>query len=100
MIRPYMDYGDFIIDSAHLSKVDKLDRIQERIIRLIEYCPSKDNRDDINVLMKRYNLESLRIRRKRNILNLMYNQSQDMENVHIKTCNISLRSAKKIKLKS
>ena len=24
MICPYMDYGDFIVDSAHVSKVDKL----------------------------------------------------------------------------
>ena len=50
MIRPYMDYGDFIIDSAHVSKIDRLDRIQDRIIRLIEYSPSKENREDINVL--------------------------------------------------
>ena len=27
MIRPYMDYGDFIIDSAHVAKVCKLERL-------------------------------------------------------------------------
>ena len=70
MIRPYMDYGDFVVDSAHISKVDKLDRIQERIVRLIEYCPLRENREDINVLLKRYNLESLRNRRKRSLLRI------------------------------
>ena len=61
MIRPYMDYGDFIIDSALASKVDKLERLQERVIRLIEYCPVKDNRKDINVLSNTYNVESLKL---------------------------------------
>ena len=46
MIRPYMDYGDFIIDSAHVAKVDKLERLQERILRLLEYCPVKENREN------------------------------------------------------
>ena len=55
---------------------------------------------DINVLLNRYNLESLRNRRKRSLLNLMYDQSHEMENVDIKSCNINLRSAKKVKLKS
>ena len=100
MIRPYMDYGDFVVDSAHVSKVDKLDRIQERIVRLIEYCPLKENREDINALLKRYNLESLRTRRKRSLLNLMYDQSHKSGNVDIKLCNINLRSAKKVRLKS
>ena len=100
MIRPYMDYGDFVVDSAHISKVDKLDRIQERIVRLIEYCPLRENREDINVLLKRYNLESLRNRRKRSLLNLMYDQSHKSGNIDTKLCNINLRSAKKVKLKS
>ena len=24
IVRPYMDYGDFIIDSAHISKIDQI----------------------------------------------------------------------------
>ena len=100
MIRPYMDYGDFVIDSAHISKIDKLDRIQHRIVRLIEYCPNIEGREDINVLLDRFNIESLKSRRKRNLVNLMYNQSREMENVCISTCNIKLRSVNKIKLKS
>ena len=100
MIRPYMDYGDFIIDSAHISKVDKLDRLQDRILRLIEYCPVKEHRHDINVLSSLYNIDSLKTRRKRALLNLMYDQSRDDNNVYVNSCNIKLRSSKKLKLKS
>ena len=53
MIRPYMDYGDFIIDSAHVSKIDKLERLQEGIVCLIVYSPIKDNQEDIDVLFLR-----------------------------------------------
>ena len=50
MILPYMDYCDFIIDSAHVSKIDKLEPLQERIVCLIEYSPIKDNQEVIDVL--------------------------------------------------
>ena len=100
MICPYMDYGDFIIDSAHVSKIDRFDRIQDRIIRLIEYSPSNENREDINVLLKRYNIEPLKTRRKLSLLNLMYKHSRQIDNVDLTSCNINLRSTKKIKLKS
>ena len=48
----------------------------------------------------RYNLDLLKIRRKRNMLKLMYDQSRENENVHENQCNITLRSVKKIKMKS
>ena len=66
MIRPYMDYGDFIVDIS--TKIDQLDRLQDRILRLIEYCPVTENKKDINVLYSDYNIEPLKTRRKRNIL--------------------------------
>ena len=100
MIRPYMDYGDFIIDSALISKTDKLERLQERILRLIEYCPVKENRKDMNVLLDSFNIESLYIRRKRNILKLMYDQSHDPDNLYTTECDINLLSSNKVKMKS
>ena len=72
MIRLYMDYGDFLIDSGHSAKVEKLERLQERIVRLIEYRPAKENHED---------LDSLKTRRKKNLLCLMYDQSRDHVNV-------------------
>ena len=51
LIRPYMDYGDFIVDSANADKIDKLERLQERIVRLIECFPVTGNREDIKILL-------------------------------------------------
>ena len=95
-----MDYGDFIIDSAHVAKVCKLERLQKRIVRLVEYCPVKENRKDINILLSSYNLDALENRRKRNIVNLMYDQSRENANIRDNSCTINLRSSKKIKMKS
>ena len=95
-----MDYGDFIIDSALISKTDRLEHLQERILRLIEYCPVKENRKDMNVLLDNFNIEPLYIRRKRNILKLMYDQSHDPDNLYTTECDINLRSSNKVKMKS
>ena len=100
MIRPYMVYGEFVVDSAHVTKVDKLERLQERLVRLIEYCPVKENWKDINVLLHEYNIEPLKTQRKRNIVNLMYDQSKENVNIRVNHCNIKLRNANKIILKS
>ena len=35
MIRPHFDYGDYVIDSGTQEKIDKLERIQDRIVRTI-----------------------------------------------------------------
>ena len=100
MIRLYMDYGDFIIDLTLSKKVEKLERIQDRIIRLVEYCPVKENRENINVLFTTYNIESLKSGRKRNLLKIMYDQSQNVDNIQTGTCDIKLHSSKKVKMKS
>ena len=60
-----MDYGDFVIDSGLSSKIDKLERLQERIILLIEYYPVEKIRKDINVLYVDYNIVPLKTRRKK-----------------------------------
>ena len=83
-----------------LIPLEKLERLQERFVRLIEYCPAKENREDINTLLSRYNLDSLKTRRKKNLLCLVYDQSRDQVNVQEQTCTIKLRSSNKIKLKS
>ena len=38
MIRPLIEYVDFIIDSGSKSLISKLDRLQERALMKIEYC--------------------------------------------------------------
>ena len=39
MIIPHMEYGDFIVDSANQISIQKLDKLQEKAIRLAEYRP-------------------------------------------------------------
>ena len=65
MIRPHFDYGDYIIDSGIQSKIEKMERIQDRIIRTFEYKHNVEERDDIDKLKTRYNIENLYIRRKK-----------------------------------
>ena len=56
MIRPHFDYGDYMIDSGTQNNIDKLERIQDRILLTIEYkCVEK--RENIDVLKARYAVE-------------------------------------------
>ena len=51
MIRPHLDYTDFVV-----------------ALPRIEYCINPDDRQDTDVLMVKYNIEELRLRRKRNLV--------------------------------
>ena len=37
MILPHLEYGDFIVDTANQFFINKLDRLQDKAIRLAEY---------------------------------------------------------------
>ena len=63
-------------------------------------CPVKENREDINTLLSLYDLDSLKTRRKTNLLCFMYDQSRENNNVLETQFSINLRGSKKIKLKS
>ena len=100
MIRPHFDYGDYIIDSGTQGKIDKLERIQDRIVRTIGYKYIANKRMDIDVLKRKYNIEKLSTRRKRNLLKVMFNQSHIRENIDHYRPKYILRSNNKIKLKT
>ena len=100
MIRPHLYYIDFVIDSASADRVNKLDNLQKKAIRRIEYCTLPANRKDIDNLQELYKIEPLRLRRKRNLTKIMYNQSLEKNNRHVSVATMTLRSANKIKLKS
>ena len=59
MIRPHLDYIDFVVDSGNSNRIKKLDRLQDKAIRRIEYCYNKESRKDISVLQEDFNIESL-----------------------------------------
>ena len=100
MIRPHLEYGDFFINSANQKCIDKIERLQERILRVIEYKSESKNQVEMSVLKKSTGIEDFAIRRKRSLLRLMFFQSKKSENIKIKELSMSLRSSKKVNLKS
>ena len=99
MIRPHLEYGDFIIDSSNVASIDKLEQFQEKCLRLSEY-QAPENRKDISILKCKYNIDDLKVRKQRSLLQLMYNQSKDFSNLSEERPYMSLRSDKKVKMKS
>ena len=59
MIRSHFDYGDYMIDSGTQKNIDKSELIQERIVRTIEYKFVLGNRENIDNLYAKYNIEKL-----------------------------------------
>ena len=54
-----------------------------KAIRRIEYCMHTENRRDKKSLSDKYKIESLRLRRKRNLVKIMYSQSTKIENLEM-----------------
>ena len=98
LIMCHLDYGDFVIDSGSKANIDRLDRLQVRTLRCIEYRLDKDRRMNLSTLYHRYNLESLESRRKRNILKMMYTESKNDANIDMYRPPRVLRSSKNIKM--
>ena len=100
MIRPHLDYIDFVIESGSADRINKLNNIQKKAIRRIEYCVTPENRIEIKTLQEKYDIEDLNLRRKRNIVKIMYAQSTLVENKKEDYANMTLRSSKKVKMKN
>ena len=86
------------MDSGTKANIDKLDRLHIRKIRCVEYCLDARNRREITDLYHRYNLEPLVMRRKHNLLKLMYNESKQPVNIDIYRPHMELRSSKNVKM--
>ena len=100
MIRPHLDYIDFVVDSGSSNRVQRLDRLQTKALRRIEYSINPEDRQDEKVLMANYKVEELKLRRKRNLVKLIYSQSKNREYIKNKPMVRTLRSTGKIKMKS
>ena len=64
MIRPYLEYVEFVIGSSTKEKVDKVDRLQNKALRRIEYCNNSEERDSYDLLECKYKIEKICVRRK------------------------------------
>ena len=95
MIRPHLEYVDFIIESGNKSMVLKLDRLQHRALRRIEYCKNSVKKNEYRELEMEYNIECLSSRRKRNLIGYMYYQGMEEMNLVKTRCDRILRSSKK-----
>ena len=100
MIRPHLDYIDFVLESGTSDRILKLDRLQEKVIRRIEYSIDKKERKEIDVLQKEFNIESLPLRRQRNLVKIVHKTSKVKANVDVSRPKIDLRSKPKVKLKN
>ena len=98
MVRPHLDYIDFVIDSSSADRVKRLDTLQNRALRRIEYCMIKEDRLSYSLLQTKYNIEDLRLRRKKNLLKIIHAKSSDLESVDLES-HIELRSNDKVKIK-
>ena len=100
MIRPHMDYIDFVVDSSTTEYISKLDRLQNKAIRRIEYCAIKEQRKDTEFLHAKYNLELLHLGRKRNLVEIIHKTTKNIDPIDPARPMIDLRSKPKVKLKS
>ena len=87
IMRPHLEYGDFLIDSANQKCIDKIERLQERILRVIEYEPESKKRKLMKNLKLSMGNEDMCVKRKRSLLNEMFFQSKKAANIHIKDMN-------------
>ena len=98
MIRPHLDYIDFVVDSASAGRVKKLDNLQRKAVRRIEYCTAKENRLDYMALQDKYNIEDLRLRRKRNLVKIIHSQRKTLKVMDPNDYTKKLRSVNKVKI--
>ena len=99
MIRPHLDYIDFVIDSSSADRVKRLDTLQNKALRRIEYCMTKENRLEYPVLQAKYNIEDLRLRRDRNLIKILHTKSPMLRSADSESHTIELRSNNKVKIK-
>ena len=98
MIRPHLDYIDYVIDSSSKENISNLDKLQNKAIRGIEYCIDRECRKNIDLLHVEYNIEKLSLRRKRNLVKLMYRESREEKNINCTRLSMELRSTTKVKM--
>ena len=76
MILPYLDYADVIFSKANVTTLDKLQRLQNRCLKI---CAGLDRRYDTNQLHKTLKVPFLKDRGRAHVLNFMYNRKNCAE---------------------
>ena len=81
-ILPYLDYGDILFLNSHRSTLERLQRLQNRALRICINAPPRESTDLLHEL---FNIPPLHERRLTHIRNLSYIWSTDMRYVETQT---------------
>ena len=73
---PYFDYGDIFLMNISMKAVDKLQKIQNRALRI---CLAGDGRSNVNNLHNTCNVSKLTHRREAHLLNFVYKRVHSRE---------------------
>ena len=74
MILPYLDYADVVLDKAYSKDLDKLQRLQNRCLKI---CASRDRLFSTDLAHKLANTPFLSDRREAHTLNFMYKRKSN-----------------------
>ena len=96
-VLPMFDYADFLVESGKTEKIERLDTIQKRALKIID---SKTNQGlDDSQLLTLYGLQTLAARRAQHHLVLMYRLKQEKDYIDTYRPPVMLRNSNKIKFK-
>ena len=73
-IVPYFDYGDIFLMNVTIKTQTKLQRLQNRALRI---CLAQDGRSNVNDMHNTCNINKLDHRRSAHLLNFVYKRAQD-----------------------
>ena len=90
LVRPYLEYCDFLIDSSLKRHVDKYDNVQKRALRTINYGPGVHR--TYAETMREYDVQHLLIRRKEHLLMNMFTNKNNPEYVDMNRPDRLLRN--------
>ena len=96
-ILPILEYADYLVESSRASFGLKLQRLQNRGLRIVEYSHSLVNRFSVEDLHIRNNIKYLNVRRKHNMLLLMHMLARDSTFLDNQPRTRQLRGNNKIK---
>ena len=96
-ILPIVEYADLLVESGPLDKVARLQRLQEKAVRII------DNRNhidlDVDIVSNLFRITPLKIRRAEHLSLMMYRLKDDHLLIDHSRPNVHLRGRNKIKFK-
>ena len=75
---PYFDYGDIFLMGTNQKTIDKMQKLQNRALRI---CLALDGRSNVDNLHNTCNINKLKDRREAHLLNFVYRRAQNIEYV-------------------